>query len=385
MRVLLSMRGTRTGLLLVAALLLVAFSACGRLEDLKRSQAETAPEIESSEASAAAEQAAAEAKAEDEARALAAAEAEAAREELEAAERALAEKEARLAEKEVQLKKQQAVQEEQARRQREESRMAARQAAIEEKEQDLLERQQDLEAREVSLALAEDELRDLEASADAEHEVGAMQEEAWVDEEDLMDPGFEDAEGDATVLSARTSRASLRPGKVFEVEFLETISSQSSRVGDSFSGRLVQDLRAEDGTLVIPAGAKVVGEVTEVTPLKKVGGQASLGVEFTRIMAPTGEAVEIRASFAEMGVDKRKDKKKIIGAAVAGAILGRVIGGKGAENAVLGAAVGAAAGSAVVARGEGKDAEIRAGETVALQLEEVVTVEVEMTGPAEPR
>ncbi|MDH3254533.1 MAG: hypothetical protein OEM62_06035 [Acidobacteriota bacterium] len=380
-----SMRSTRAGLLSVLALLLVTVAACGRLEDLKQRQAETTPAIESELASDAAAEAAAKAQAEEEVRARAAAEAEAAREELEAAERALIEKEARLAEKEAQLQKQQALQEEQARRQREETRMASRQAAIDEKERDLLEREQDLEAREVNLALAEDEQRDLEESSYPEQELAAEPQEGWSDEEVMDDPGFDNRDDDATVTPARTSRASLRPGKVFEVEFLETVSSRSSSVGDTFSGRLVQDLRAEDGTLVIPAGAKVIGKVTEVTPLKKVGGQASLGVEFTRIIAPTGEAVEIRASFVEMGADKRKDKKKIIGAAVAGAILGRVIGGKGGENAVLGAAVGAAAGTAVVARGEGKDAEIPAGETVALQLEEVVTVEVEMTGPVDPR
>ncbi len=42
--------------------------------------------------------------------------------------------------------------------------------------------------------------------------------------------------------------------------------------------------------------------------------------------------------------------------------------------------MGAAAGTAAVARTRGKDAVIPAGEMVALQLEEVVTVEIDMTG-----
>ena len=121
-----------------------------------------------------------------------------------------------------------------------------------------------------------------------------------------------------------------------------------------------------------------------MTPLKRVGGRASIGIEFTRIVVAPGETVEIRASVSELGADKSKDKKKIIGATVAGAILGRVLGGKGGENAVLGAAVGAAAGTAAVARTKGKDAVIPAGEMVALQLEEVVTVEINMTGTVEP-
>lgn len=174
----------------------------------------------------------------------------------------------------------------------------------------------------------------------------------------------------------------LQPGRLIEIEVLETLTSRTSRVGDTFEARLVQDLRDEDGNLVIGSGAEVVGKVTHVTPLKTVGGQAELDVEFTHIVLPSGEPIAIRASFVQLGANKRKDKKKIAGAAIVGAILGRVLG-DGSDGALAGAAVGAAAGTAVVARAKGKDAEIPAGESVALQLEEVVTVTVEMTGPAE--
>jgi hypothetical protein len=243
---------------------------------------------------------------------------------------------------------------------------------LKDRARELEERERLLEAREFDVTVREDAIEeagsgDLEALA-ADREVG------WVEEEREDDA--------APAGQPRTTKASLEPGKMLEVEVLETLSSRTHRVGDTFEARLVQDLRNEAGVLVIPAGARIQGEVVHVVPLKKVGGQAELGIEFTHIEVSPGETVRIRASLVELGENKRKDKKKILIATAAGAILGRVLGGD-AEGAVAGAAVGAAASTAVAASAKDKDAEIPAGEKIALQLEEVVTVEVQMTGTAE--
>ena len=412
--------GRRIGPRVVVAaslmVLLLGVGACGSADDFmaKRSKSsEAAAEAESLAAEVEAlqqqaiardqaeEQARLEAEAAAEAAALAEAEAQAA---LEAAERELAEKEALLARREQQLRQQQALLAEQ-------ERLASEKAAVEAREQELFEREREIEAREVNLAVAEDELRDRAVERDLGANAQAYEPGGWTGEVTPVDPrgnsgGDESGYADGVLgngyperdtweadvqqeprskTGGAATRASLQPGKVMEVEILETLSSSTHRLGDTFSARLVQDLRAEDGTLVIAAGAQVEGEVVEVTPLKRVGGQASIGIEFTRIDVAPGESVEIRASVTELGVDRSKDRKKIIGATIAGAILGRVVGGKGAENAVLGAAVGAAAGTAATARTSGKDAVIPAGEMVALQLEEVVTVEIGMTGTVEPQ
>jgi hypothetical protein len=173
----------------------------------------------------------------------------------------------------------------------------------------------------------------------------------------------------------------LRPGTILEIEFTQTLSTRTARAGDRFSARLAKDIYTESGVLAVPVGSEVRGRVLDVTPLKRVGGQASLSIEFTELVPPIGPPVGLKASFVELGADRRRDKGKIIAAAVAGAILGRAIGGKGAGEVLAGAAVGAAAGTAVVAsKADGKDAEIPAGEVVGLVLEEVVTVTTEMTG-----
>ena len=63
--------------------------------------------------------------------------------------------------------------------------------------------------------------------------------------------------------------------------------------------------------------------------------------------------------------------------AVVGAILGHILGGDGSKNVIIGAAAGAAAGGAVVASAKDRDAEIPGGQIFSLELEEVVTVEIE--------
>jgi hypothetical protein len=354
--------------LVLAGIFLLALTAggCGQIEELEARRAEEAAQaqaereaLEKRISALDAEISAAEiarVEAEEEARIAEEALADA-KEDLAAAERARVEERDRL------LRTQETMLAEQARQRQEQERLAARLESLESREQELLERERDLEAREINLEVAEDELESREAAA-----------------------GFRGPPSSAESSGPRSlKRAALQPGQVFEVEILETLSSRTHRLGDRFAARTVQDLRAEDGTLVIPAGSEVVGEVTEVTPLRGLGGQASIAVEFTRMIAPSGEALEIRAGFLEMGAERRGNKKKVIGAAVAGAILGRVLGGKGAENAVVGAVVGAAAGGAVAARARDKDAVIPAGEIVAMQLEEVVTVDVEMTGPVDDR
>ena len=70
--------------------------------------------------------------------------------------------------------------------------------------------------------------------------------------------------------------------------------STSSDTGDAFPGALkttylsltgdpASVMATDDRVLVIPADTTVVGRVTEAIPLRKVGGQAALGLEFTAV------------------------------------------------------------------------------------------------------
>ncbi len=162
-----------------------------------------------------------------------------------------------------------------------------------------------------------------------------------------------------------------------EVEFLSTVSSASSRAGDRFVTRVTHDLHAADGRLVVPAGTDLEGVVTEAVPLKRVGGQARLGLAFGELRLPWGKNAEIDASFSDAGRNEsRRDKRIIGGAAAGGAVLGAILDDGDAEGTILGAIVGAAAGTAAAANKRRDEVTIPGGTVVTLQLDRPAIVQV---------
>lgn len=163
-------------------------------------------------------------------------------------------------------------------------------------------------------------------------------------------------------------------GTVMEVELLEGLSSQTTKPGEIFRARIASDV-GTDGTVGIPAGAEVLGVVTEAVPLGKVGGQAKLGLKFTDLVLPSGKTIPIDASLVQQGrSETRRDAATIGGAAAGGAILGRVINRKDrSRGAVIGAIIGAAAG-AVLASRNGEEVVIPEGTRLDLKLDDDVEV-----------
>ena len=163
-------------------------------------------------------------------------------------------------------------------------------------------------------------------------------------------------------------------GTVMEVELLEGLSSQTSEVGDIFRVRVASDV-SSDGAVGIPAGAEIVGVVTEAVPLGKVGGRAKLGLKFTDLVLPNGRTVPIDASLVQQGSNEtRRDAATIGGAAAGGAILGRVLNKKDrSKGTIIGAIIGAAAG-AVLASRNGEEVVIPEGTRVDLKLDDELEV-----------
>ncbi len=194
-----------------------------------------------------------------------------------------------------------------------------------------------------------------------------------------LPPVAEDRRESRPTVDASEAAQRLRPGQRFTIELTETVSSADRQVGDTFSTRLASDVVDGSGAVIVPAGTELRGTVTEVKPLRKVGGRATLGIVVDRIVLDSGDEIEIRASLREFGADKRGDKFRIAGAAVAGAILGSIFGDT--EGAIAGAAAGAAASTAaVVARSRGEDVELPEGTEIELELDEIVTVHEEIGG-----
>ncbi len=281
-----------------------------------------------------------------------------------------------------------------------------RNAALAEREQELAGQYQELAGRleeaaerERTLEARLDSLATQDAQANDRARQLARREAALADSESQL--AAERQEMDRTVSEARASAqreaeraaeiARKHPPEVYadvdlaaytrlEVEFLSTLSSASSRAGDSFRTRLTHDLHASDGRLVVPAGTELEGVVTEAVPLKRVGGQARLGLAFGELQLPWGKSAEIEASLYDAGRNEsRRDKRIIGGAAAGGAVLGAIIDDGDAEGTILGAILGAAAGTAAAANKRRDEVVIPGGSVVTLELEQPAVVQVPWT------
>lgn len=161
-------------------------------------------------------------------------------------------------------------------------------------------------------------------------------------------------------------------GTVLPVRFLDTLSSHESAVGQAFQAEVVQDI-AIDGKTVIPAGARILGTVTEARP-PKIGGRARLSLDFSTLDID-GASYPITAAFAQRGKSETpKDAAIIGGGTLGGAILGEAV--DEGEGTVVGAVVGGIAGALGAKKTKGKPVVVPAGSTMSLELASPVTVEV---------
>jgi hypothetical protein len=232
---------------------------------------------------------------------------------------------------------------------------ATRAAQVEQRERDLRAREAELAARERVLE-RERERREQQARAQAPRPAPKPREEAPAPAQEVPAAEAEEVrpapvpepepeeEVEAEVREEpRAVPVDVPAGTAFDVEFLDTIGSATSRTGDTFRVRVSRDVFL-DGDVVIPAGSEVVGVVTDAAPLRRVGGRAKLGLRFTDLVLPSGSTVPIDASLVQEGRSETgRDAATIGGGAAAGAVLGRILNKKDrGKGSVIGAILGAA-------------------------------------------
>ena len=165
-------------------------------------------------------------------------------------------------------------------------------------------------------------------------------------------------------------------GTALPLELETALSSETARVETPVRARLRQAV-VVDGHTVLPAGAIVTGEVTDVERAGRVKGRARLAFTFNHV-----EADNVREdlktnplTFVAEGSTKQ-DAAKIGGGAVGGAIIGGILGG--GDGAAKGAAIGGAAGTGVVLATRGKDVTLARGADLAASLARPMKIRVEM-------
>ena len=135
----------------------------------------------------------------------------------------------------------------------------------------------------------------------------------------------------------------LPAGTNLVIRMIESVDSQTNRVGQTFRASMDQPVMV-DGQTVIPRGADAVVKLVEAKDSGKLTGHAELTLALQSVRI-NGHYVEIETQNInrESGSQGEKTAKVAGGAAAAGAVIGAIAGG--GKGAAIGAGAGAAAGA----------------------------------------
>lgn len=171
-------------------------------------------------------------------------------------------------------------------------------------------------------------------------------------EEDTLpdEPEVSGAPFESSMSEAREPGVVIPAGSRIPLEMVTRLSSATSWPGDRFRARVVEDVLAEDGLVLVPRGAVLEGVVS-----RAVRGDAGderepvLDLE-PRALLMSGRVYDLHARVAEAELERKRDGRDMAGKAAAGAAAGAILGkvlGKDAKSTIAGAVAGAAAGAAV--------------------------------------
>lgn len=133
-------------------------------------------------------------------------------------------------------------------------------------------------------------------------------------------------------------------GTSVDVRLDDTVGSARNRSGDTFTATLEAPIE-QNGSVLVPRGARVTGEVVAARPAGHLQTPAELAVTLTSVEVG-GHQYDIRTSSHSWRGRSHKghDAKWIGGLAGAGALIGALAGH--GEGAAIGAGVGAGGGTA---------------------------------------
>ena len=93
------------------------------------------------------------------------------------------------------------------------------------------------------------------------------------------------------------------------------LSSKTSKPGDRFTATISDPVRASNGAIVIPAGARVEGEVAESEDEKTLAAlkdKPKLSLRFRDVVLPSGQTLPLTATLVSVHDTGGKSSKKII-------------------------------------------------------------------------
>jgi hypothetical protein len=168
------------------------------------------------------------------------------------------------------------------------------------------------------------------------------------------------------------------------------LSTKTSKPGDRFTATISDPVRGSNGGMVVPAGTRLEGEVSEAEEGKTVAalrGKGKLSLRFRDVVLPSGQTLPVTATLISVNDTNGKNTKKAdeegqvqsgtrnkdvakdvgIGAGI-GTVAGLIFGGP-----LKGLAIGAIAGGGYVLATKGKDVNLPAQTGMVIRLDQPVS------------
>lgn len=157
-----------------------------------------------------------------------------------------------------------------------------------------------------------------------------------------------------------------------------SISTRSHEAGETFHVRVIEDVLAVDGMVLVPMGATVEGRVIEARSSTDSNEEAALVLGFEALVIDGvrfpfhGTVVETQLE-TDAGDSGARSAAKVATGAAAGAILGQILG-RDTRSTVSGAVVGAVAGAGVALTTREGHAVLQEGSTMIVQVDQPVVL-----------
>ena len=150
------------------------------------------------------------------------------------------------------------------------------------------------------------------------------------------------ADVDKSEKSSTDKNSMLLPeGALAKLSLQTPVSTKISEVGDEVNAVLYEDVRTDDGQVLIAKGTPFYGRVSEVLRAKKGQKNSSLKLTFSTMLMPYGSE---KVSVTVLAIDDYSNDEKYRAKDSEGKVKGGRSGGRTARNAGTGAGIGALGG-----------------------------------------
>jgi hypothetical protein len=100
-----------------------------------------------------------------------------------------------------------------------------------------------------------------------------------------------------TSQAAQSGLQQIAPGSVIPVQLSKTIDSNKVKPGDEVAARVTQDMKSQNGEVIVPKDAEVIGHVTEAQTRTKQQKESEVGIAFDQAVMKNGTDLHLPMSI----------------------------------------------------------------------------------------